>query len=476
MVRRLILIALLMCVAVSAGQVYVLPVKGAIDKGLLTVLRRAFRETKRLRPAAVVLELDTPGGGIEDTKELIAWIRSTRQGGCPVYAWVHSDALSAGAMLALACDKIYMSRGGTIGSAMPISVSITGNIERLEPDVQEKMLSAIRGMVTALAQENGYRPEIASAMVDRNHPDLDFTDAEGRSFHCPKGQLLNLTDRDAALVPKGTTQPLCSSGNAESLKELLQKVGLPDATATEFRLLPADQFARWITSLSPLLFSLAFLLLFAEMVTPGFGVMGFSGIALLAVCLLGHHLAGLAGVEALVLFVAGIILLALEIFVIPGFGITGISGIACLLVAFVLAMLPVLPEARPLEGLPAPSLMELLPGAIVKLAICMALTIGGAMLLLRYLPKVPILRGIVLEKSLATGNGATAEAAQQRAALVGATGVAFTDLRPAGTAEIHGKRIDVLTAGEYIRKGAAIRVVAENGTGIVVEAQEEARG
>lgn len=451
-------------------QVFVLPVKGPIDKGMLMVLRRAFREAASLKPSAVLLELNTPGGGLEETKEIIAWIRSTRQNGCPVYAWVHPDALSAGAIISLACERIYMSGSATVGSAMPIAVSpLTGNVQQLDDDVHEKLLSAVRAMVIGLAQESGYRREIAEAMVDRNHPDISYTDGGSRRFDCPSGKLLNLTARDAAMFPDGESSPLLSSGTAETAEAVLRLAGLPRVRLVCFTERPADFIARWITTIAPLLFAIAGLLIYSELSTPGFGLRGLFGLALLALYFWGHYIAGMAGLEEAALIMAGLVLLALEIFVIPGFGITGIAGIACLLAGLLMAFIPAIPAAAPHDGIPSPTFLSMLPGAAGKLLLNVILLCSGLLLLLHYLPKVPVISSVFLSRSLVQGNGFTPEASAARAALTGQTGEALTDLRPAGKALVAGRLLDVVSTGGYIRKGATVRVVGEDGTGITVE-------
>ena len=133
---------------------------------MLFIIRRAFREAERTNPAAVVIELDTPGGALTETREIIAWIRSQRKR-CPVYSYVNPDALSAGAIISLGTDGIFMSPDGTIGSAMPILIMpFGGGIQEMPPDIKEKMLSAVRAMVRSLAQETGHNVELAEAMVD----------------------------------------------------------------------------------------------------------------------------------------------------------------------------------------------------------------------------------------------------------------------------------------------------------------------
>lgn len=285
-----------------SGKVFVLPVQGAIDKGMLMVFRRAFREVGKLKPDAVILELDTPGGGLNETREIINWIRATRKSGTEVYAYVKQDALSAGAILSLSCKAIYMSESGIIGSAMPISISpLDGGVQELPEDVKEKMLSAVRAIVLGLAQENGYRGELAIAMVDPQHPDV----MDGDRVISPKGNLLNLTAQDAVQIMESDGKPLLAAGMVSNLDGMLSALKLEDAQVIRFTEETADKLARLITALGPLLLGLGVLALWIEFKTPGFGVFGISGIILLCVYFFGHYVAGLAGMEEIVLVFIG---------------------------------------------------------------------------------------------------------------------------------------------------------------------------
>ncbi len=450
----------------EGGSVFVLPVHGAIDKGMLMVFRRAFREVSRLKPSAVILELDTPGGGLNETREIINWIRATRKSGTEVYAYVKQDALSAGAILSLSCKAIYMSESGIIGSAMPISISpLGGGVQELPEDVKEKMLSAVRSIVLGLAQENGYRGELAIAMVDPQHPDL----MDGERVISPKGKLLNLTARDAIQIMESDGKPLLAAGMVSSLDAMLNALKLENAQVIRFTEEAADALARLITALGPLLLGLGVLALWIEFKTPGFGVFGISGIILLGVYFFGHYVAGLAGMEEIFLVFIGIALLAVEIFVIPGFGVTGLAGILCILIGAGMAVIPQLPEVLPLEGVEPVSALGYLQDALQSLFLTIAVVAAGVWTIGKFLPKVPIYHKMVVESGLTAAEGYVSSSnISQQDALLGQKGVSYTVLHPSGTALIHGKRVDVVTDGDYIAKDEEVEVIAVNGISVVV--------
>ncbi len=449
----------------SAGSVFILPVEGAIDKGMLMVFRRAFREAAALAPRAIILEIDTPGGGLTETREIIDWVRASKKSGCPVYAYVKKDALSAGAMLCLSSSGIYLSESAIIGSAMPIALSpLGGGVQELPADVKEKMLSAVRAMVVSLAQENGYREEIAIAMVDPNHPDL----RDGEEIICPQGQLLNFTARDAIRISRSDGRPMLAKAIVDSREALLEALDLHQAQVQCFEQEGADILARLITAIGPLLLGLGVLALWIEFKTPGFGVFGITGIVLLLIYFFGHYVAGLAGVEEIALVLLGVVLLAVEIFLIPGFGLTGVAGIICILFGAGLAVIPQLPAVAPLPEVEPISLFSYLNVALRSLLLTILVCFGGVWLIGRYLPRSRFYQRLVVVEGLPAGAGYSVAADQARQSLLGQEGRSLTLLRPSGLAVFSGTRVDVIAEGEFIAPGSTLEVIAVKGNTVVV--------
>lgn len=453
----------------SGKRVYVLPISGPIDKGMLIVFRRAFREAERTRPDAIVIELDTPGGGLAETREIIAWIRAQRKNS-PVYAFVNPDALSAGAIISLGTDAIFMSSSATIGSAMPILINPMGSgVVELPADVKEKILSSVRAMVRSLAQENGYNEDLAEAMVD---PTKEFK--VGDVVVSEAGKLLNLTAQEAVRVIEPETKPLLARAIVEDLPGLLKEAGLEGAVVTRFEEESADRLARWITLLGPLLLAAGLLGVYIEFRTPGIGLPGVLGAVCLGVYFFGHYVAGLAGWEDLALMVIGLVLLAVEIFVLPGFGIAGIAGIGCLGLGAFMALIPRLPKLVPIEGMNEPSLTSHFTEiALRNLTITMLLVVLFAWLLSKYLPKTSFYHALVLETGLSNADGYVASNSAKYSQFLGQEGVARTMLRPAGTAEFGSERLDVVSTGDLVPQGTRIRVVRVEGGRIVVERVED---
>jgi membrane-bound serine protease (ClpP class) len=451
----------------AAKTVYVLPVHGPIDQSMLFVFRRAFTEAELTNPSAIIIDLDTPGGRLKETEEIISWIRSQRAR-IPVYAYVNPDALSAGAMISLGTTAIFMAPVSKIGSAMPILVSPFGGVQELPADYKEKIFSDVRAMVRSLAQENGYNEDVAEAMVDPNKVVV-----VGDHVVCKEGQLLNLTANEAVEVIPPTESPLLAKGIAKDIPDLLAQVGLGNARTIRFETTAAERFAAWITMIGPLFLALGLVGIYIEIRTPGFGLPGILGGMCLGIYFFGHYVAGLAGYIDIILILVGIVLLALEVFVIPGFGVAGISGILCILGGAFLSVVPSLPNAPPLDGVDAAGFGDYIGEAMGRLGVTIILIAILAWIASKILPKTPFYSALVLDAGLAREDGYVSSDIKHSQSFLNQIGVARTMLRPAGTAEFGTERVDVVTSGDLVPKGSRIRVVRVEGSRVVVERVED---
>lgn len=412
----------------AAGQdVYRVPVVGEIELGLAPFIERSVREAERAGAAAVILDIDTPGGRV-DAAERIA--DAVSDAAVPVYAYVNRRAFSAGALISLATQRIYMRSGAVIGAATPI----VGTGEK----APEKIVSAMRSEMRALAEARGLDPRIAEAMVDE---DIEIPGV------VEKGKLLTLTTEEA--VELGYARA------AEELDDVMRDIGVAGAPIVSVEVNWAERVVRFLSShlVAPLLLSLGFIGLLIELKTPGFGLAGGAGLLALALFFGSHWLIGLAGWEEVILFAAGVILLVVEIFLIPGFGLFGLGGIAALVVSIFLSLI---------GNLPTVTLQELAGASLVLSATVMVFLVTAWALLRNLARSVRLARsGILLdtEESRETGYLSAAP----RRDLVGTTGVALTDLRPSGTGVFGEERVDVVSESEWIEAGTPIRVVLSEG-------------
>jgi membrane-bound serine protease (ClpP class) len=411
--------------APAAGDVVRVPIDGTIELGLAPFVERSLREAEAAGASAVILEIQTPGGRIDAAQRIVSALGAAE---IPVYAFVNRSAFSAGAMIALATDRIYMVPGAVLGAATPVS----GDGEK----ASEKIVSAMRAEMRALADQHGLDPRIAEAMVDEEIEIAGVVE---------QGKLLTLTTAEAVQVGYAT--------EVAGWDALLETLGLAEADVVPATINWAERTVRFLTHpmVAPLLLSLGFLGLLIEFKTPGFGLGGIVGASALVLFFGSHFLIGLAGWEALILLGLGIVLLGIEIFVVPGFGIFGIGGIIGVLAGIYLSML----------GRLATSLDY--ARAATMLSITIIVVLVSAWALLRRLPRSGRFArtGILLGEEMSRERGYLS--GDVREDLVGTVGKALTDLRPAGTGLFGDERLDVTADGSWIPAGTSIRVIRSEG-------------
>jgi membrane-bound serine protease (ClpP class) len=427
--RRLLLtLALLLAGALQAPAqsplVYRLAVSGVVENGLAPYVARGLREAATAGAAAVYLDIDTPGGRIDAAERIADAVGGSS---VPVYAYVNPRAYSAGALIALSAKSIYMRPGAVLGAATPV--------DGQGVKASEKLISAMRGEFRALAEARGLDPRVAEAMVDERVevPGLDKA-----------GELLTLSTNEALRVGFAKAAPASEA-------ELLRAIGLPDARVVSVAPNWAELVVRFLTNplVSPLLLSLGLLGLVFEIKTGAFGLGGLVSLASLGLFFGSSFLVGLAGWEEVILLGVGLLALAVEVFILPGFGAAGVLGIVSLAAAVILAMIGTSPTAADLTQ------------ALIVLGVSLAITVAVAYAWLRHLPNSGRFAGLFLRGGAHQSDGYIA--AIPRVDLVGQDGVAVTDLRPAGTAQIGHERVDVVTEGEYVPQGRAVRVMRSEG-------------
>lgn len=414
-------------------SVVLIPVTGTIENGLAPFIARALREAERRSAAAVILDINTPGGRVDAAERIVDAVRNSP---VPVYAYVNPRAFSAGAMIALAARGIYMRPGAVIGAATPVDGQGT--------KAPEKYVSAMRSEFRALAEERGLDPRIAEGMVD------ETIEVPGVK---PAGQLLSLSTNEALRLG-------FARGEVASLEALLGALNLEDATLVPMTPNWAEAVVRFLTNpfVSPLLLSLGILGIVFEIKAGAFGLGGLVSLLSLGLFFGSSLLLGLAGWEEVLLLGAGLIALGIEVFVLPGFGVAGILGLSLIGVSMLMALVGNLPTVTDFVQ----------AGAILAVA----LVATGAVIFgwLRHLPRSQRWGGLFLKASTTAAEGFIS--APTRGDLVDRVGQALTDLRPAGTATFGGERLDVVTEGEFIRAGSRVRMIRSDGYRLVVRLEE----
>lgn len=433
---RTVLFALLLGASPLAAQqprVHRIPVTGEIQNGLAPFIARAIREAEKAGAAAAYLDIDTPGGRVDAAERIVDAVRGAT---VPVYAFVNPRAYSAGAMIALATKGIYMRPGAVLGAATPVDGSGT--------KAPEKYVSALRGEFRALAEQQGLDPRIAEKMVDEN------LELEGIA---PKGTLVTLSTSEALAVKYAKAEVQDQAG-------LLAAIGLAGAQVVTAEANWAERLVGFLTSplVSPVLLSLGVLGLLAEIKTGAFGLGGLLSLTSLGLFFGSGFLLGLAGWEEIVMLALGLGALAIEILVLPGFGIAGVLGTALVAGATVMTLLGSAPTSGDVVQ------------AFAVLGTSIVITVAIAYAWLRHLPNSGRFSGLLLRDQAEASEGFVA--ALPRGDLVGRQGVALTDLRPSGAANVAGERVDVITEGEYIAVGSGVEVIRSDGYRHVVRAAQ----
>jgi membrane-bound serine protease (ClpP class) len=419
----------------AQSVVYRVPVTGVVELGMAPFIERSLAEAAAQGVAAVVLDMDTPGGRV-DAAERIADALS--DAAVPVYTLVNRRAFSAGALIALATDHVYMRPGSVMGAATPVDGS--------GATAPEKIVSAMRSEMRALAEARGLDPAIAEAMVD---PDIEIEGID------EAGKLLTLTTEEAVRVGYAT--------ESEDLEQLLEQIGESGAHVVTAEQNWAEGVVRFFSNpvVAPFLLTLGFLGLITEIKTAGFGLAGAAGILSLALFFGSHLIVGLAGWEDLIVFAVGVVLLGLEVFLIPGFGLLGGLGIVGLVAGVYMSLMGSLPTSADFTR----------AGLVLSTTVLLIAVTAWAMI--RSLPRSSRFSksGIILSHRLDRAIGY--ESAEPRRDLVGVVGKAITDLRPSGTGLFGDERIDVVSESEWITEGTPIKIISAEGYRHVVRPVSE---
>lgn len=420
-------LALLMLLPATAGaatkKVYVVRIDGwqQIDPGLAQITRRIFAQAENDPNAAgVAILLDTPGGLVQSALEITNVILGSD---LPTVAYVEGHAISAGALIGTAAEKLYMHKGSTIGAAEPRDAATN------QP-ADYKALAVVAGTFESTALARGRDAKIARAMVDKDTP-----------IPGQRGQLLTLTFQEAV-------EKRYADGEANSLEEALAKAGLGDAEVVETEITFSERAGRFLTNpvVAVLLLVTGVVAIGVEFIKPGLTLPGLIGVVCLGLFFLGNTLVGTAGWVELSLALIGILLLIIEAFV-PGFGIFGAGGVLAMGASIFLAV-------------PSP---ELAWRYLMFTAVAFLLVLFG---LIRAISKRGLGKALTLDDTARGWQSGRTELA----ALLGQEGRSLTVLRPAGSAEFGDQKFDVVTEGEFVAAGSRVKVIRVEGTRIVVRA------
>lgn len=411
--------------------VYLGFIEGDIDLGLAPYVNRVVNEAEKNNADAIIFKINTFGGRVDAATQIKDAILSTK---IKTVAFVNNRAISAGALITLSCNVIVMAPGSNIGAATVV--------DQTGQKVGEKYQSYMRSEMRSTAEKNGRPTDIAQAMVDERIviPGL-----------CDSTQLVTLTSEEAVKYKMADTI-------LAKLDDVLNYLDLKDAKVIDVRSNWAEDVVRFLNNpiVASILIMIGFFGLLAEIKTPGWGLPGTAGLIALALFFGSSYILQLASIVEILMFIAGIILIAVEIFVIPGFGLPGIAGIILVFASIFLSLLGGDPFIN----------FDTISVAIIQLTIALIVALVLVFLLAKFLPKTSAFSRLVLAESEKADQGFVSYPSETK--LLGKTGKALTVLRPAGIAEIEGKKYDVIADNEYIEPGKVVKVIRVEGIKVVV--------
>lgn len=411
----------------ATEKVYHVKIDEAVEKGLYAYLKRSFNEAEEAGAKAILLEIDTLGGHTEAAGKIGQLMESTD---IEIIAYVNYRAISAGALIALYADKIYMSPNGVMGASQVIESSGNAADDKAHSMWVTEMINA--------AKSHGRETKYAEAMAEPAIPLSEYRAGEGK--------LLTLAADEAEEVGY-------SNGTFSSFQEVLELNKLENAEIVKTNVTFTEGIARFVTHpiVVPILLSIAGLGLVVELYSPGFGVPGTMALSALLLFFFGHLIAGLAGYETLILFIIGLGLIVLEFFIAGG--IAGVLGSVAIVVSIILA------GANPMF-------------MAYSVLIAIAVAVSGMVIIMKFFGRrLHLLNKMVLMDSTDTESGYVSNV--NRVDLLGKKASTITPLRPSGTIEMEGERIDVVSQGSYIDKGKHVIIVKVEGSRIVVREFEE---
>ncbi len=459
----------------TGQKVFVIPVAGTVDPGMAAFIERARQNVSQHPDALAILEINTFGGRVDSALEIVDTLVKFPEG--QTIAYVSPKAISAGALIALACSDLAMAPGSTIGDVAPIMQSGEGPKE-----LGEKFQSPIRAKFRALAERNGYPVALVEAMVTKEKEVFEVTMTDGTTLYMDARQYEDLTESEKAAVESKKTiveaGELLTLHDSEalaygmsmmttgSIEALLDELGLKGYELSRIEETWSESLVRFIDGIAPILMMIGLAGVYIEIKSPGFGLPGAVGVFCLSLVFLSQYLVGLADYTEFFILLAGIILLGVEMFVLPGFGFAGFAGIVIIVIGLILSMQDfVVPDPS------FPWQKELLiQNSVRALGAYMIAMISGLLFIRYIMPKIPSSReGPYLAASLKDAHADTKETQKVR---IGDTGVALTYLRPSGKAEINDEMLDVITENQFLEKGSSVKVIDIRGNRIIVDRKD----
>ncbi len=417
-------------------QVMVMEIRDEIDPRMLRQVKLALEHAEKIKADYIIIDMDTYGGVLTDAKEIVDLVMGVKK---PVWVFINSDAASAGALISIACDSIYMMPGASIGAA-----TVVEGDGKQAPD---KYQSYMRSIMRSTAEVNHRDPRIAEGMVD----DRIVIDSIKQA-----GKVITFTTSEA--IKYGYCE-----AKVESIEEILKRNKIENYQLHRFQLGATEKIVAFF--LNPFISGILILVIlggiYFELQSPGIGFPLFAALTALVLYLVPYYLSGLAQYWEIIALFVGILLLMAEIFVIPGFGVAGVAGITLTVVSMILIMLN--NDFFNFEFVPM--------GSIVMATFATLGGISGGMLLLflggAKLTNTKAFQRMALMDTQESTQGYSVNTSNP--SLLGKSGIAHTVLRPSGKVFIDEQVYDAFTRGEYVEKGESIEVIGTEGVTLRVK-------
>jgi membrane-bound serine protease (ClpP class) len=465
----------------SFARPFLIELTGDIDPSDTAFLRNRLQRAKASKADLLIIEIDSPGGYKTESLAIGEMLRDLDW--AYVIAYVPREAISGGALLSFGADEIYCSPDMRFGDIGPIHFDPTEFAFRLVP---AKLQSVLVREARDLAEAKGYPPDLAEAMVDKDVLVYQRRGADGKlEFRRSHLNDKEKPDDDWTLIEESGPERFLTLNGARAKElgiatelaadraELVKQLGLQSEKLTVFKVNTADRVARVLNSwwATALLIVIGMLALYLEISSPGIGI----GALVSGLCAMlffwSHFLGGTADWLEVLLFLAGLVCLAMELFVIPGWGISGLLGLLLILTSTVMAT----------QDFVVPSNSEQwnqFLTSLLTLLCALALVFLGAVLITKKIGTIPVFNQMVLapqpDPEVATeSNSAKTKPAKpgvvsHPAVSVGDWGKTDSPLRPAGRANFNGLSLDVISDGQFVEQGQQVKVVRIQGNVVVV--------
>jgi membrane-bound serine protease (ClpP class) len=396
----------------------------------------AVEEAERINADYLIMRLNTFGGMLDVADSIRTKLLKAK----PItVSWIDKNAASAGALISIACDSIYMAKGASIGAATVVNQ--TGE------KMPDKYQSYMRGLMRSTAEAQGRDPKIAEAMVDERVSIPGIIDT---------GYILTFTTQEAI-------KNNYADGEAESFEEVIKFLGIEKYEVVKYEITFLEKAISFL--MNPAVSGLLMLVIiggiYFELQTPGVGF----PIAAAAVAALLYfaplYLEGLAENWEILVFISGLILLGIEIFAIPGFGVAGVSGIFLIVMGLTLSLVRNIAFDFSFSGTDA------LAMALFRVVLTISIAIGLMFVFGKNIFQSKIFSRLVLAEAQNVDEGFTSVDMKLKD-LIGKEGVAATDLKPFGKIEIDDVRYEASADGLWFNKGTKVKVTKLNGNTLIV--------